>query len=55
MSGMLFPSRHPGEGRGPVAKAEVMIRCANQFAFPDWAPAYAGVALRVEARGGAHG
>jgi hypothetical protein len=54
MSHMLATSFHPGEGRGPVGKTEVMIRCANQSASPSWAPAFAGVVLMVEAHGGAN-
>jgi len=32
-----------------------MMRGANQFAFSNWAPAFAGVVVKSEAFGGAHG
>ncbi len=40
---MPFNKYHPGEGRGPVGKAEVTVRNARLPLFPDWAPAFAGV------------
>ena len=40
---------HPGEGRGPVGKARVMTRSASQSPSPNWAPAFAGVVVKVAA------
>ena len=34
---------HPGVGRGPIGKANVMMRTAPSAASPNWAPAFAGV------------
>ena len=36
---------HPGEGRGPVATSAVTKRSASLHLFPNWAPAFAGVAM----------
>jgi hypothetical protein len=55
MIDLLSLSYHPGAGRGPVAMVSMIERRANQFMSPNWAPACAGVALMVEALGGAHG
>ena len=39
----LSHGNHPGEGRGPMAKVDVMMRNAPSAASPNWAPASAGV------------
>ncbi len=40
---MFRKSNHPGEGQGPVGKAEVTERNAPQPPSPNWPPASAGV------------
>ena len=40
----LFPNR-PGEGRGPAAMSLGVPRIASRLSFPNWAPAFAGVAV----------
>jgi len=35
---------HPGEGRGPAGKVALTTRCPALPPFPNWAPAFAGVA-----------
>ncbi len=37
------PFYHPGEGRGPVGKADLTERCTSSPTSPTWAPAFAGV------------
>jgi TolB protein len=42
--GILTPKgHHPGGGRGPIGKVGVTKRCVQLAAFPNWAPACAGV------------
>ncbi|VXC91901.1 hypothetical protein SPHINGOT1_250023 [Sphingomonas sp. T1] len=46
MRGCLpVPNYHPGEGRGPIAKAAVTVRDPQLLPSPNWAPAFAGGVL----------
>jgi hypothetical protein len=50
---MIAAFLFPGEVRGPVGKAGVTMRVANQIISPNWAPAFAGE--QAGSCGGANG
>ncbi len=49
MTRHLHPNLHPGEGRGPVGKAQLMKRRPPSQPSPTWPPASAGVVQRAGA------